>query len=73
MFGNCSHMTLIGKVSLASRTDILNHDITDEGSLGDAIIHTIKQGFFLLLICCLLGIYVYTLQHCNKIPSLGKS
>ena len=36
----------------------------------------IKQGCFLMLICCLLGIYViyvYILHHCNKILSLRKN
>ena len=62
---------------MACWTDTLTPDVTDGGSSGDAVVlQTIKQGFFLLLFCYVLGIYVIfvlTLHHCNKIPSLRKS
>ena len=37
-----------------------------------ALTYAIKQGFFLLLICCLLR-YLYTIKQNDKIPSLKKS
>ena len=33
---------------------VLNPNVTDSGFLGDAVVYNLKQGFFLMLICCLL-------------------
>ena len=39
---------------LKIRLETLNPEVTDGGSLGDAVVYTIKQGFLLMLICFLL-------------------
>ena len=42
-------------------TDILKSDVTDGGSWDDAVVCTIKQRFFIVLICCVLKIFMFIL------------
>ena len=53
-FGDSSHKSLTGEAGLAGKTNTLNTDVTEGSSAGDAVVYTIKQEFFLMLIRCLL-------------------
>ena len=53
-FGNFSPKNLKDEAGLAGLTNTLNFDVTDGGSLGNVVVYTIKQEFFLMLICCVL-------------------
>ena len=61
-FGNSSYKNRTGKAGLAGGADTLNPNVTDGVFSGNAVTYA----------ACY-GIYVYTLHHCNKIPSLKKN
>ena len=45
-FGSSLQKSLIGEAGLSGPTDLVNSDVIDGGSLGDAVVYTIRQGCF---------------------------
>ena len=62
------------EVGLDGRTDILNANVTDGGPAGNADVYYKARVFFpdMLPVKVLVSI-LYSIQHCNKIPSLRKN